>query len=231
MTARVLVVDDLAANIKLLEARLAAEYFEVVTATNGPQALEICARGPVRHRPARRDDAGHGRARGLPAAEEQSAHRPHPRGHHHRARPAVGPDRGPGGGRRRFPHQAGQRHRADHPGQEPGAAEDADRRADDARGDLVRDRPRRRARSDQSGRGGRQGAAGRGCAGDGRTHPPDPGAADPGRSRDRPAGSAVPRRRGRLRPRHHQSRPQAGRRPPARARTCARSTARGRCRS
>jgi two-component system cell cycle response regulator len=45
MTARVLVVDDLVANIKLLEARLAAEYFEVVTAMNGPAALEICARG------------------------------------------------------------------------------------------------------------------------------------------------------------------------------------------
>jgi two-component system cell cycle response regulator len=45
MTARVLVVDDIAANIKLLEVRLAAEYFEVVTATNGPRALEICGRG------------------------------------------------------------------------------------------------------------------------------------------------------------------------------------------
>ena len=45
MTARVLVVDDVVANTKLLEARLAAEYFEVVTATNGPDALEICARG------------------------------------------------------------------------------------------------------------------------------------------------------------------------------------------
>jgi two-component system cell cycle response regulator len=45
MTARVLVVDDIVANVKLLEARLAAEYFEVVTATNGPQALEICAQG------------------------------------------------------------------------------------------------------------------------------------------------------------------------------------------
>ena len=31
MTARILVVDDIVANIKLLEARLAAEYFEVVT--------------------------------------------------------------------------------------------------------------------------------------------------------------------------------------------------------
>ena len=45
MTARILVVDDNIANIKLLEARLAAEYFEVVTAMNGPEALEISARG------------------------------------------------------------------------------------------------------------------------------------------------------------------------------------------
>jgi two-component system cell cycle response regulator len=45
MTARVLVVDDVVANTKLLEARLAAEYFEVVTATNGQEALDICARG------------------------------------------------------------------------------------------------------------------------------------------------------------------------------------------
>jgi two-component system cell cycle response regulator len=45
MTARILVVDDIVANIKLLEARLAAEYFEVVTAMNGPEALAICARG------------------------------------------------------------------------------------------------------------------------------------------------------------------------------------------
>lgn len=45
MTARVLVVDDIAANTQLLEARLTAEYFEVVTATNGIDALDICARG------------------------------------------------------------------------------------------------------------------------------------------------------------------------------------------
>lgn len=44
MTARVLVVDDVAANVKLLEARLAAEYFEVRTASNGPEALRICTR-------------------------------------------------------------------------------------------------------------------------------------------------------------------------------------------
>ncbi len=45
MTARVLVVDDLLPNIKLLEVRLSAEYFDVRTATNGPDAIEICERG------------------------------------------------------------------------------------------------------------------------------------------------------------------------------------------
>ncbi len=45
MTARVLVVDDLVANIKVLEARLVAEYFEVLTATTGEAALDICTRG------------------------------------------------------------------------------------------------------------------------------------------------------------------------------------------
>jgi two-component system cell cycle response regulator len=44
MSARVLVVDDLPANAKLLEARLTAEYFDVVTATSGAEALAICER-------------------------------------------------------------------------------------------------------------------------------------------------------------------------------------------
>jgi two-component system cell cycle response regulator len=44
MTARVLVVDDVDANVKLLEARLTAEYFEVRPARSGPEALHICAR-------------------------------------------------------------------------------------------------------------------------------------------------------------------------------------------
>ena len=39
MTARVLVVDDILSNVKLLEAKLTAEYFEVVTAFSGEQAL------------------------------------------------------------------------------------------------------------------------------------------------------------------------------------------------
>ncbi|MEM1380278.1 MAG: PleD family two-component system response regulator [Pseudomonadota bacterium] len=41
MTARVLVVDDLEPNVKLLEAKLRAEYFEVVTALSGQEAIEI----------------------------------------------------------------------------------------------------------------------------------------------------------------------------------------------
>ena len=44
MTARVLVVDDVPANVKLLEARLSAEYFDVVTAMSGARALAICER-------------------------------------------------------------------------------------------------------------------------------------------------------------------------------------------
>jgi two-component system cell cycle response regulator len=45
MSARILVVDDAIANIKLLEAQLTAEYFDVTTATSGAEALEICSRG------------------------------------------------------------------------------------------------------------------------------------------------------------------------------------------
>ncbi|MDF1634820.1 PleD family two-component system response regulator [Mycoplana sp. MJR14] len=47
MTARILVVDDIPANVKLLEARLLAEYFDVLTADNGYDALAICERTQV----------------------------------------------------------------------------------------------------------------------------------------------------------------------------------------
>jgi len=40
MSARVLVVDDIAVNVKLLEAKLLVEYYEVVTANDGPAALK-----------------------------------------------------------------------------------------------------------------------------------------------------------------------------------------------
>lgn len=45
MSARVLIVDDVDSNRRLLEARLTAEYFDVLSASNGPEALSICARG------------------------------------------------------------------------------------------------------------------------------------------------------------------------------------------
>jgi two-component system, cell cycle response regulator len=47
MTARVLVVDDIIANVKLLGARLTAEYFEVLSASSGQQAIDICAQERV----------------------------------------------------------------------------------------------------------------------------------------------------------------------------------------
>ncbi len=41
MTARILVVDDIPANVKLLEVKLTAEYFDVVTAANAQSAMEL----------------------------------------------------------------------------------------------------------------------------------------------------------------------------------------------
>ena len=43
MSARVLVVDDVLPNVKLLEAKLSREYFDVLTAMSGPEALELVA--------------------------------------------------------------------------------------------------------------------------------------------------------------------------------------------
>ena len=42
-----LIVDDIPTNVRLLEARLSAEYYDVLTASSGPEALEICQRGDV----------------------------------------------------------------------------------------------------------------------------------------------------------------------------------------
>ncbi|MEP0520364.1 MAG: PleD family two-component system response regulator [Hyphomicrobiales bacterium] len=47
MSVRVLAVDDLQANLKLLSARLSAEYYTVKTMTNGLDALEYCRKKPV----------------------------------------------------------------------------------------------------------------------------------------------------------------------------------------
>ncbi|GJD46214.1 Response regulator PleD [Methylobacterium cerastii] len=45
MSARVLIVDDLFPNVKLLETKLALEYFDTVAAMNGPDAIAICEKG------------------------------------------------------------------------------------------------------------------------------------------------------------------------------------------
>ncbi|WP_029007018.1 PleD family two-component system response regulator [Azospirillum halopraeferens] len=44
MSARVLVVDDVLPNVKLLAAKLTREYFDVISAYNGPEALELVKR-------------------------------------------------------------------------------------------------------------------------------------------------------------------------------------------
>src|ERR1700761_4604237 len=41
MSAKVLVVDDIEVNVRLLEAKLLSEYYTVLSASDGPRALEI----------------------------------------------------------------------------------------------------------------------------------------------------------------------------------------------
>jgi two-component system, cell cycle response regulator len=43
----VLIVDDIPTNVRLLEARLTAEYFEAQTASSGPEALDIAGAGGI----------------------------------------------------------------------------------------------------------------------------------------------------------------------------------------
>jgi two-component system cell cycle response regulator len=47
LTARVLIVDDIPANVRLLQTRLVAEYFDVTAAGSGPEALAICRDGRI----------------------------------------------------------------------------------------------------------------------------------------------------------------------------------------
>lgn len=46
MAARILVVDDLLPNRRLLEAKLKGEYYEVATAESGPQAIQLATENP-----------------------------------------------------------------------------------------------------------------------------------------------------------------------------------------
>ena len=43
MTARILVVDDVEANVRLLEAKLTAEYYDVISCADGTTALQMAA--------------------------------------------------------------------------------------------------------------------------------------------------------------------------------------------
>ena len=115
MTARVLVVDDVPANVKLLEARLSAEYFDVATATSGAEALAICDRAEcdiVLLDVMMPDMDGFEVCR---QAQVQSGDPPHPGGDGDGTRSALRPGPRPAGRRRRLPHQAGLRRCADRP--------------------------------------------------------------------------------------------------------------------
>ncbi|CCQ75163.1 PleD family two-component system response regulator [Magnetospira sp. QH-2] len=46
MSARVLIVDDMMPSVRMLGAKLSSEYYDVVTATDGPSALEIIENQP-----------------------------------------------------------------------------------------------------------------------------------------------------------------------------------------
>ena len=140
MTARVLVVDDVPANVKLLEARLSAEYFDVVTAMSGSEALAICEKAEC-------DivllDVMMPDMDGFEVCRRIKANR----ATHHipvvmvtALDAAVRPGEGARCRRRRFPDQAGVRRGADRAGALAVAAQDDDRRAADARADLARDR-------------------------------------------------------------------------------------------
>lgn len=47
MAAHILVVDDLAPNLNLLEVKLEAEYYDVVTARSGEEAIKIASKEPL----------------------------------------------------------------------------------------------------------------------------------------------------------------------------------------
>ena len=200
MTARILVVDDIPANVKLLEARLTAEYFDVSRRTRGARGARDLRARAVRHRAARRDDAGDGRLRGLPPAQGQSGDASHSGRDGDGARPAVRPRARARSRRGRFPDQAGVRHRAARARALAGAPEDGGGRTAHARGHVARDRHQRSgSRGAGRDRPQRPRAAGRRPQVVLRAHRRDPDRRAHGRRRAEPAGSAVPCGRGRLR--------------------------------
>ena len=200
MTARILVVDDIPANVKLLEARLTAEYFDVSTAMSGAEALAICERAQcdiVLLDVMMPEMDGFEVCRRLKANPVDASHSG---GHGDGARPAVRPRARARGRRRRFPHQAGFRHRAAGARALAGAAEDGGGRTAHARADLARDRHQRsRNGGADRDRAQRARAAGRRPQVVLRAHRRHPHHRAHGRRRAEPAGGAVPRRRAKLR--------------------------------
>ena len=73
--ARILVVDDVPENVRLLEALLTPRGYDVITASDGAAALELVESAKPGPRPARRRDAAARRLRRLPASSA-SARRP-----------------------------------------------------------------------------------------------------------------------------------------------------------
>ena len=143
MTARVLVIDDVPANVKLLEARLSAEYFDVITAMSGAEGLAICERAEcdiVLLDVMMPDMDGFEVCRRLKS---------NPATHHIPVVMVTALDQpsdrvqGPAGRRRRLPHQAGVRRGADRARAFAVAAQADDRRIAHARGDVARHRHRK----------------------------------------------------------------------------------------
>ena len=207
MTARILVVDDVPANRRLLEAQAVGRIFRRHHRDERRRGPRLVRARRMRSRAARRDDAGHGRFRGVPPPQDQSGHPPHSRGDGDGARSGRRSRRRPRRRRRRLPDQAGVGPRADRPRALAGAAQDDDRRAAHARGHLEGDRAR-----EPGARGGGRHRTRRSSPYRRRSpdlvaaHGPDARAGAYRGCRDRAAQGGVPGRGGAFRSRHRVAR-------------------------
>ena len=157
--AKILVVDDVPENVRLLEAVLVPRGYEVVTAHDGVAALERRRGGGARPDPARRDDARPRRLRGLHAPARERRHR-RAAGDHGHVEHRPGEDEGDRGRRGRLHPQAVQPRRAAHAGA-VAAPDQALPRHDQGAGGRAR-----RAQPNARGAGGGPGrASSSGCGG------------------------------------------------------------------
>ena len=112
--ARILVVDDVPENVRLLEAVLDAHGYDVVSADERPFCSRACVVGEAGPRAARRDDAAARRSRRLQAAPPAGGDGGPAGDHAHRER-GLREDDGDRGGRGRLPPEAVQPRGASHP--------------------------------------------------------------------------------------------------------------------